>query len=269
MSEMDWQATLERAQRARVANVVCMKWGDRYGPEWVNRLYGMTQRNTTWTVCFVCFTDDPHGIRPEVECRPLPKVEFDAESIGKYWPKLGLMQPGVGGLDGLTLFLDLDIVVIGGLDELLACPGRFCIIREWKRPELGFGNSSVVRFLVGDQAQVLERFYATPPEVIRETYGSKEQNFLTRAAEGVTFWPAEWCVPFPLVCLSRNRMLRFFSTPRQPSEGKIIVFYGSITPRTAMTGRHEPNKRVGQARRLSLTRRRFKPAAWIAQYWRE
>ena len=269
MSEMDWQGALARAQHERVANVVCMKWGDRYGPEWVNRLYGMTCRNTSWTIRFVCFTDDTSGIRPEVECRPMPKVDFDAESIGKYWPKLGLMQPHVGGLEGLTLFLDLDVVVIDSLDEFLTHPGRFCIVREWKHPELGFGNSSVVRFLVGDQPQVLERFYATPPEMLREAYGSKEQNFLTRAAEGVTFWPEKWCVPFPLVCLPRNRLLRFFSTPRRPSQGKIIVFYGSITPHTALAGQHEPSKRVRRGKQLSFIRRRFKPAAWIAEYWRE
>src|SRR5262245_38260455 len=83
-----WQSLFEQAQREQCANVVCLKWGTRYGPEWVNRLYGMVARNTTWTVRFVCFTDDPSGIRPEVECRPLPAVSHGAVT-GKYWPKLG------------------------------------------------------------------------------------------------------------------------------------------------------------------------------------
>jgi hypothetical protein len=216
----------------------------------------------------VCFTDDPAGIRSEVECQALPEVRFDT-SLGRYWPKLGLMQPGLGGLEGMTLFLDLDIVIIDSLDAFFRHEGRFCMIREWKNPELGYGNSSVVRFFVGMEGAVLERFYATTPEVIIGTYDSKEQNFLTKAVEEVTFWPADWCIPFPLACLPRNRVLRYFSTPKRPIGGKILVFFGSITPETAMRGEHEPNKRVGQGLRFRPTRRRFRPAPWIAEHWRE
>ena len=263
-----WQTELEKSQRAREVNIVCMKWGTRYGPEWVDRLYGMVRRNTTWKIRFVCFTDDSSGIRPEVECQPLPKVEFDASRIGKYWPKLGLMAPELGGLKGLTLFLDLDLLVIGSLDDLLTCPGRFCIIREWKDPHLGYGNSSVVRYIIGDQRQVLEKFYATPPEAIRDTYASKEQNFLTKAADGVTFWPENWCVPFAQACLPRNRVLRFFSTPKPPPTCKILVFFGSITPASALRGEHAANKRVGQGFSFRPTQRRFRPAFWIADVWK-
>jgi len=269
MSAVDWQAAFAAAQQTRTVNVVCMKWGTRYGPEWVNRLFGMVARNTTWHVRFVCFTDDATGIRPEVDCLPLPTVQFDAAAIGKYWPKLGLMQDGLGGLTGLTLFLDLDLVIVDSIDDLFTHPGRFLIVREWKDPHLGYGNSSVVRWVIGDQTQVLERFYATPPDVIRETYASKEQNFLTKAAEGVAFWPESWCVPFSLECLPRNRMLRFFSVPKKPVGGKILVFFGSITPETALKGEHAANKRVGNAWGFRPTRRRFRPAPWIADYWRE
>jgi hypothetical protein len=268
MTLVDWRRELERAQARRTANVVCMKWGTRYGPEWVNRLYGMARRNTTWTIRFVCFTDDPRGIRQEVECQPMPEVRFDP-ALGKYWPKLGLMQKDLGGLTGLTLFLDLDILVIDSLDPFFAHDGRFCIIREWKDPHLGFGNSSVVRFFAGMESAVLDRFYATPREVLANTYQLKEQNFLTKAVDEATFWPEEWCVPFPLACLPQNRVVRFFSTPKKPVQGKILVFFGSITPETALRGEHEIKKRVGQGPHMRPTRRRFRPAPWIADYWRE
>ena len=261
-----------RAQQTRCVNVVCMKWGTRYGPEWVNRLYGMVQRNTTWTVRFVCLTDDATGIRPEVEVKPLPYVKFDP-SLGRYWPKLGLMQADLGGPDnplvGLSLFLDLDLVIIGSLDQFFTYPGRFLIIKEWKDPHLGYGNSSVVRWSIGREANILERFYATDPQVIRDTYASKEQNFLTKAADEVSFWPSAWCVPFSHACLPRNRVLRFFSLPKPPADGKILVFFGSITPASALRGEHEIKKRVSEGMRLNLTQRRFRPANWINDYWRE
>jgi hypothetical protein len=269
MTAVDWRSGFERAQRERCANVICMKWGTRYGPEWVDRLYAMVIRNTSWQVRFVCFTDDASGIRPEVECQPLPRVEFDAEKIGKYWPKLGMMQKGLGGLEGLTLFLDLDLVIIDSIDDFFTHPGRFCIVREWKDPHLGYGNSSIVRFVIGSEANVLDRFYATPADVIVREYASKEQNFLTKAVDEVTFWPPEWCPAFPLACLPRNRVRRFFATPEKPKGGKILVFFGSITPQSALKGEHEARKRVGTGFAWRPTRRRFKPAHWIADYWRE
>ena len=264
-----WQDEFAAAQSARHVNVVCMKWGTRYGPEWVNRLYAMVQRNTSWSVRFVCFTDDATGIRPEVECQPLPEVRFDAARIGRYWPKLGLMQERLGGLSGMTLFLDLDLVIIDSIDDLFTLPGRFLLIREWKDPHLGYGNSSVVRYFIGMESNVLERFYATPPEEIVERYASKEQNFMTKAVDEASFWPADWCLPFSHACLPRNRLLRLFSTPLKPAGGKILVFFGSITPESAMRGEHEIKKRVGTGLAFRPTQRRFRPALWIAEYWRE
>lgn len=266
--EPGWAAAFEAAQASQTANVVCMKWGDRYPAMFVNRLYGMVARNTTWTIRFVCFTDDASGIRPEVECQPLPTVEYDPK-LGKYWPKLGLMQKDLGGLTGMTLFLDLDLVILSNIDALFTHPGRFLIIREWKDPHLGYGNSSVVRYFIGAESAVLERFHATAPDVIMTTYAAKEQNFLTKAVDEVAFWPPDWVPPFSLACLPSNRIARFFATPVQPVEGKILVFYGSITPGSALRGEHEPKKRVGTRWAFRPTLRRFRPARWIADYWTE
>jgi hypothetical protein len=263
-----WQAQFDEAQRTRTANVVCMKWGDRYGAEFVNRLYAMVMRNTSWRVRFVCFTDDASGIRPEVECQPLPTFEYD-RALGKYWPKLALMSPDLGGLTGMTLFLDLDLVILDTIDDFFTHPGRFLIIKEWKDPEKGYGNSSVVRFFVGAEAAVIERFHATAPDVIMSSFAGKEQNFLSKAVDEIAFWPPQWVPPFNLACLPRNRVVRFFSTPKQPPGGKILVFYGSITPQSALAGEHQRNKRVGTGLAFRPLRRRFGPATWLSTYWTE
>lgn len=263
-----WEEQFNRAQRERRANVVCMKWGTRYGPEWVNRLAAMVRRNTTWNVRFVCFTDDPAGINPDVECLPLPKVDFDP-SLGEHWPKLGLMHASLGDLEGMTLYLDLDVVIIGDLDPFFTYDGRFCMVREWKDPHLGHGNSSVLRFFVGLESAVLDRFHTLSPSQIVAEYASKEQNFLTKAVDEVTFWPDSWCPAFSHACLPRTRALRFFSRPARPTEGRILIFYGSITPESALKGQHEISKRSRSGRAIRLSRHRFLPAKWIAEYWRE
>ena len=50
--------------------IACMKWGDwcaPHGAEYVNILYDSVRRNLDRDFRFVCATDDPSGIRPEVE----------------------------------------------------------------------------------------------------------------------------------------------------------------------------------------------------------
>ena len=42
--------------------VVCLKHGKKYGPEYVNTLANMVQRNCTLDYEFVCYTEDPTGI---------------------------------------------------------------------------------------------------------------------------------------------------------------------------------------------------------------
>jgi hypothetical protein len=53
-------------------HILCMKWGTKYGPEYVNRLYAMVRRHLSGDFRFVCLTDSTEGIRSEVECFPIP-----------------------------------------------------------------------------------------------------------------------------------------------------------------------------------------------------
>ena len=43
---------------AEIVTVLCMKWGAKYGPDYVNRLYGMVARHLRRPFRFVCLTDD-------------------------------------------------------------------------------------------------------------------------------------------------------------------------------------------------------------------
>ncbi|CAC9594638.1 PMID: 11481431 [uncultured Gammaproteobacteria bacterium] len=57
-------------------NIICMKWGDKFPAEYVNRLYGMVSHNLSLPFRFVCFTENDSGIRNEVEIQPLPKLDL-------------------------------------------------------------------------------------------------------------------------------------------------------------------------------------------------
>ena len=143
-------------------NVLCMKWGDYYTADYVNRLYAGVRRNLMRPFRFVCMTDDSTGFAPGIEAVPFPD---DPKVPGKYvpreWPnifaKLAVFKDGFANLSGPTLFLDVDLIVTGPLDKFFGYkPGEFCIIHNWverrksllrKTPDIG--NSSCFRFEAG------------------------------------------------------------------------------------------------------------------------
>ena len=91
----------------------------------------MVARNLTSPFSFTCFTDRTEGIRPEVRCEPLPPLDVEMPTGTKgIWPKARLWGPRLGDLTGPVLFLDLDLVVVGGLDAFFEVPGAFRIIRD-------------------------------------------------------------------------------------------------------------------------------------------
>ena len=61
-----------------------MKWGKKYGSEYVNRLYAMVRRHLRGDFHFVCLTDDAAGIRSEVQCLPIPPLDLPAGEIAAF-----------------------------------------------------------------------------------------------------------------------------------------------------------------------------------------
>jgi hypothetical protein len=230
-----------------------MKWGRRYGPEYVDTLYSMLRRHLGLAHRLVCLTDDASGIRREVECRPLPALELAPEWERSPWRKLSCFAPELADLDGPVLFLDLDVVIVDAIDELFAYPGAFCIIENWTQRGRGVGNSSVFRYAAGAHREVFERFRADPARYVRAYPNS--QTFLSRQVPFLTFWPATWCRSFKHECLP-GRVMRHFRPAVLPEGAKIVVFHGHPKPPDAARGVWpEPGKRL-------------RPAPWVALHWR-
>lgn len=151
-------------------HVLCMKWGTKYGPEYVNRLYAMVRRHLSGDFNFVCLTDDGQGIRSEVQCLPIPPLDLEVRpgEPDRAWKKLTTFEADLHGLRGTALFVDLDVVIVGSLDAFFERPGDFLIIhdyaRPWRRGRIT-GNSSVYRFELGAHADVLAHFRAHMDEV--------------------------------------------------------------------------------------------------------
>ena len=58
------------------ANIICIKWGTLFGPEYVNRLYSGVRRNIQAEVRFFCMTEHAEGLHSDIEVLPLPVEPF-------------------------------------------------------------------------------------------------------------------------------------------------------------------------------------------------
>ncbi len=97
-------------------NIVTLKWGTRYGSEYVNRLARSVRKNITGDVDIVCFTDDPQGIDSSIQVFAIPEIELPERAAVTGWRKLCLFRTDIP-IEGECLFLDLDLVITGSLDH--------------------------------------------------------------------------------------------------------------------------------------------------------
>lgn len=264
--------------------VICINWGSKYGPLFINRLFAMVQRNITPPFSFTCFTDSIEGIRPEVFTEPLPTIDFELPKTRTgIWPKCRLWNAKLGNLEGPVLFLDLDLVITGSIDAFFTYGSRDDVIlaRNPSNPFEKMGQTSVYRFPVGKLVPLLTHF-ATDPLEIAEKY-RYEQRFVTRYAPGgIKFWPQQSVLHFRHHC-RRVFPLNYVACAKLPESAKIVIFPGDLKPQDAIDGRYHEGDAVRSPREhLALTRRAGRgrgilahlrhyilPTEWVQQHWRE
>lgn len=237
-------------------NILCMKWGTKYGPEYVNKLYGMVSRNLSRPFRFVCLTDNKEGIHPEVDCLPLPELELPPGAPERGWNKLTTFINPLFDIQGKTLFLDLDVVIVGELDCFFNLEGDFYIIRDFVRKD-GTGNSSVYLFRAGAHADIIEYFRKNFADIQKKH--RNEQEFLSHyllSRKQLEYWPSDWCRSFKYDCLP-GVLGSWFSESKVPENARVIIFHGNPNPDDAIRGVS------------GKWYRRVLPARWIEDYWRE
>lgn len=231
-----------------------MKWGTKYGPEYVNTLFSMVKRHLSLPFRFVCLTDDAHGFATGIESFPIPPLDIpDGPERG--WDKLVTFSSPLYDLEGQVLFLDLDVLVVGNIDCFFEHDAEFPIIKDFVKNDIT-GNSSVYRFTANQHQDILSYFrqhHATVRQQVRN-----EQEYLSQfvSEQGkLTYWPESWCKSFKYHCIHKG-WKQWFKVPIQPIDAKIIVFHGNPNPPDAIVGKS------GKWYRKVL------PTPWVAEHWR-
>jgi hypothetical protein len=238
-------------------NVICMKWGSKFSPEYVNILAGMVRKNLTKPHRFVCFTENAEGLDEHIEVRPLPEMHLDARLPERGWRKLTVFQEKLADLTGRALFIDLDVLIRDNIDSFFEMDGDFRIIRDWNLPGTYIGNSSVFRFEIGKYPDIL-RYYLEHGEEVRAKIRNEQAYLSWQMHEKglLQYWPEEWCCSFKRHCM-RKFPLCYFLEARQPPHGtKIVIFHGTPNPDAAKDGWVSPT-----------FLRAVKPVKWVQQTW--
>lgn len=226
------EQSLENFER----NVICLKYGDKYPSDYVNRLYNMVQRHTTGDIGFYCVTENPTGLNSNIKVIPLPQYT----NFQGWWYKPFVFSKDFP-VKGKLLFLDLDIVIIKNIDCFFEFnPDYFCIIRDFTRsmtPNWERYNSSVFRLNSGAIPDVWDSLLCDPG-VVKRLHGDQDWIY-EKIKTNFKFWPDEWCQSYKWEIRNKTEIVgigkqRNFATvlydPKIKLETKILVFHGDPKP---------------------------------------
>lgn len=257
----------DKGHNMNAVNIMCIKWGTLFGPEYVNRLYSGVRRNMSRPVRFFCMTEHAEDLHPDIEIIDLP-VEPFAEPMKQALAvanrqgamrKISLFKPGlVSDLEGPVLGFDLDVVITGSLDEIVdLAPGTVAMRHDWVEARKGrpTGHGSVFRFDPKIQAYLYEDLAANAYKEVEKMRGS-EQRYTSHKAmdhDQFTYIPSEWIASFKYDC---NPFPGNYLRPATlPKDTKVVCFHG----RPKM-----PEAIAGYSRSFI---RRAAPCKWLEDHW--
>ena len=238
-----------------------MKWGHRYGPEFVNRLNKSIKRHTKKKTMLICYTDNSDGIDKDISCKPLPNINLPQEISSTPWRKISVWQYPLNYLKGDILFLDLDLVITGNLDRFFDYkPENFCVIENWTQLGMGIGNTSCFRFPAGKYKYLFDKFQENPKKIWKKYH--IEQIFLSKEIKDQVFWPSEWCKSFKHNLLPKWPF-RIWKPAVLPIDTSIVAFTGKPDPDDVIKG----NWPVKKSQFYKKIYKQLRTPIWVADNW--
>ena len=216
-------------------NVLCVRFGTKYGQEYVEKLRNMVQRHLTLDYDFVCLTDNP---------KPIDGVKILYQPNAGYskgwWHKIHMFDPNLS-LTGRILYFDLDVVIFKNIDKLVTYnTDCFLGIRDFNRkfhPGWKNLNSSVMSWQHKSESNIWNNFQKDINKAMR-LHG--DQDFIWREKNNkVKFFPDQWIQSYKWEIRNRQELhlkkgRRVFQTVKNNLEINddccVAVFHGDPNP---------------------------------------
>jgi len=196
-----------------MTSVVCIKVGDKYGPEYVNKLERMVKKHTWADYEFVCLTDNYKGL----ECQHAFPTGTHLEG---WWSKLVLFKPHPVLKDKRIVYIDLDTVIVNNIDFLFEYKKAFCILKDFWAPS---HNSSVMAIRQGFG----EDIYGVFDKDMMNLY-SGDQDWIFNRYPGADIWQG--------VAPGKIGSYKADNLQNGPKDFSLICFHGDPKPHTFTEG---------------------------------
>lgn len=223
-------------------NILTLKVGDKYGPEYVNRLYNGLQRHSTVPFKFYCYTEEPAGILPDINIIPLVPDGI----VQKQFHKIHFHN--MPAIEGKCLILDIDYVILQNVDDILSWDLKFgefgCHLRWWSYDELYKCriNGGFQMFYQGETKHLYDIFMEKPEywqtvyikRMLAEGKLNGEQNFVDSHVAIKRSWlPPYWFGKFSNIT-KENSYISVYWQIQIDKENDFYLYDDGFDPRVKM-----------------------------------
>ena len=215
-------------------SILCVRYGNKYGREYVERLRNMIARNITVPYEFVCLTDDQHPIKNVISIYQ-PSSNYNKQ----WWHKVHIFDKNLP-LKERVIYFDLDVVVHNNIDNLVYHElEKLSGIRDFNRKfhsRWNYLNSSVMAWQHGAHHYIYDMFIKDKSNAMR-LHG--DQDWIYRVARNnLVFWPDDWIQSYKWEIRSRDeiqiiqgkRKFRNESNVKPNLNCSVSVFHGDPKP---------------------------------------
>jgi hypothetical protein len=213
-------------------NVVCVKHGNKYTADHVNKLYNMIQRHLTMPYHFYCFTEDAQGLNSNIHVIHLGPHPV----ISGWWWKPYVFKNGHFPAGDTILFFDLDMVIVNNIDKLVTYqPGKFIgledVGRVFRKHPAKLG-SAVMRWPSGQYFDLWDDL-EKDLTIVKKFRGDQDWIW-KKHQETIEFFPEKWIMSYKWEVRSRSELdltnrLHLFKTIGTPTidpETSVLAFHG-------------------------------------------
>ena len=221
--------------------VVCVKWGTKFTPQYVNNLYNGIKHNTNINFRFHCYTDSTTDLQDPIITHKLP------EGLEGWWNKVYLFSDQLTHDIGADMvYMDLDTVITGNIDHILRYkPKHFAGLENWYRP--GQLNSSVMLWQHGNMFKAWNDFAEDPQRAINSTTDG-DQEFINRYMTEADYLQTQ----FPKQLFSYKQSC----SKGLPNDTRLVCYHGT------------PSIEQSYSETVTNYDGVWQPQTWVKQYWR-
>jgi len=236
-----WQQYGYKEQEGRVnrqqhfiEKVGCVE--DYLPAKYVNNLYKGVKRFTNKPFKFICFTNEPLKLNPDIEVRPFRMVTREG-----IIPRMYMFSREAGLFGHQVLCLDLDIVIVGSLKRIMDYDGLFCARSKFKMGEEWKLDGDIIGFRAGEETEnLLWNPFIKDVRWAEQVTGGRERYWFRRVVGDIA---DRWDQVAPKQIVSYKRHVRKNSDSPLPPAARIVSCHGTPRP-------HQIQKE------------------WIKQYWK-